>query len=71
MVREIFNSCSGNQMRDVFISEIETDDVNLAVQEFLVGAEVQWEKTKTETGAILFDINTDGLKQRVAFTEIR
>ena len=26
LVREIQNSCSGNQMRDVFFEEIETDD---------------------------------------------
>ena len=26
LVREIQNSCSGNQMRDVFFDEIETDD---------------------------------------------
>ena len=27
-VWEIFNKCSNNQMRDVFIDEIETDDLD-------------------------------------------
>ena len=26
MIWEIFNNCSGNQMRDVHIEEVETDD---------------------------------------------
>ncbi len=26
LIREIFNQCSGNQMRDVFASSVETDD---------------------------------------------
>ena len=70
MVREIFNSCSGNQMRDIFISEIETDDVDLSVQEFLIGTEVHCQKFEEANGTVIFDINTDGIKQRVAFTEI-
>jgi hypothetical protein len=57
-------------MRDVFISEIETDDTDISVQEFLVGTDVRCEKTKTDAGAVIFDINTDGINQRVTFTEI-
>ena len=26
LIREIFNLCSNNQMRDVFVSEVETSD---------------------------------------------
>jgi hypothetical protein len=67
MIREIFNECSGNQMRDVFIEEVQTDDLDLFVRQFLVGGTVSFEKTEKPDGAI-FDIETDRLKQRVTFT---
>ena len=35
VVREIENSCSRNQMRDVFFDEIETDDPLEAVRSLL------------------------------------
>lgn len=70
MVREIFNSCSGNQMRDVFIKEIETDDMDAVVQEFLTGNEVHYEKFVQDNGVVIFDINTDGMNQRVTFTAV-
>ena len=37
VVREIQNSCSGNQMRDVFFEEIETDDPEAWVRALLGG----------------------------------
>jgi hypothetical protein len=57
-------------MRDIFINEIETDDVDVSVKEFLVGKEVQCQKSENDKGAVIYDINTDGLIQRVTFTEI-
>ncbi|MHB9291058.1 hypothetical protein Holit_00130 [Hollandina sp. SP2] len=70
MVREIFNSCSNNQMRDVFIKEIQTDNVDLWVQEFLTGTQVRYEKHENPDGSIIFDIDTDGMMQRITFTEL-
>jgi hypothetical protein len=70
VIREIFNSCDNNRMRDVDIREIETDDVELSVQEFLKGRQVQCEKLVKNDGSVTFDINVDGLKQRVSFMEI-
>lgn len=70
MVREIFNSCSNNQMRDVFIKEIQTDTVDPWVQEFLTGTQVRYEKHENPDGAIIFDIDTDGMMQRITFTEL-
>jgi hypothetical protein len=55
-------------MRDVFITEIETDDVDLSVKEYLVGNEVQCEKIENGNGAVIFNINTDGINQRITFT---
>jgi hypothetical protein len=56
-------------MRDVFIKEIETDNVDHAVQEFLIGTQVQYEKQENSDGSVIFDIDTDGMKQRITFTE--
>jgi hypothetical protein len=70
MIREIFNQCSGNQMRDVFIEEIETDNPETAVQKYLIGKEVSCTKTVNEKGRIVFDITTDGMLQRISFTRV-
>ena len=40
VIREIFNKCSGNQMRDVFVSTVETDDPEGYVRDLLKGKEV-------------------------------
>ncbi|MDR2795377.1 MAG: hypothetical protein LBB47_01545 [Spirochaetaceae bacterium] len=68
MIREIFNLCSGNQMRDVFVSEIETDDLDSYVKQYLVGKEVSCEKSVNESGGAVYDIVTDELKQRLTFS---
>jgi hypothetical protein len=68
MIREIFNQCSGNQMRDVFIEEIETDDPDAVIQKYLTGQEVVCNKTVNDKGQIVFDVTTDGLQQRFSFT---
>jgi hypothetical protein len=57
-------------MRDVFIDEIETDDLDGAVQEYLVGEKVRWIKSENPSGGVVFDINTDGLVQRITFTAV-
>lgn len=68
LVREIFNLCSGNQMRDVFVSEIETNDTDEYITRFLTGGSVKYEKN-TEAASVIYDIEIDGLKQRLSFTE--
>lgn len=69
MIREIFNLCSGNQMRDVFVSEVETgalEDYVAAL--FKGGGTVNWEKSGGAGGAVIFDVERDGLKERLTFT---
>jgi hypothetical protein len=68
MIREIFNLCSGNQMRDVFVSEIETDDLDAYVKQYLVGKDISCEKSMNEDGGTVYDIVTDELKQRLTFS---
>ena len=68
LIREIFNLCANNQMRDVFVSEVETDDTDAAARVSCKGNEVTVEKTVREDGTILYDIVADGLHQRLSFT---
>ena len=70
LIREIFNECSRNQMRDVFISEIETDDIDKVVKEYTVGTVVTCEKTVVNDVTTVYDTVVDGIKQRLTFTEI-
>ena len=69
-VWEIFNECANNQMRDVFIDEIETDDPEAFVRNKFKDKNIVFEKTVLENGTILFDIDASGIKQRYSFTEI-
>jgi predicted RNA-binding protein len=69
-IREIFNNCDNSQMRDVQIQEVETGDVDAAVGEFCHGKKVTCEKFVKPDGTIIFEINADGLAQRVSYMEI-
>lgn len=69
-ITEIFNNCSGNQMRDVEISEIETDDIVKYLRGYLKNDEVELVRSEPENGVTVFDIDIEGLKQRFTFTEL-
>ena len=69
-VWEIFNECANNQMRDVFIDEICTDDPEKFVLDKFKGKEVSCEKSVLPDGSIVFDIMASGIRQRYTFTEI-
>lgn len=70
-VWEIFNLCSGNQMRDVFFEEIETEDLDQFIEYKFKGEEqFTYEKSVLEDGSIVYDIMTSRIKQRYTFTEI-
>ncbi|HIV23237.1 MAG TPA: hypothetical protein IAC80_04780 [Candidatus Merdiplasma excrementigallinarum] len=69
-VWEIFNLCANNQMRDVFIDEIETDDTDAYVRNKFKDKQITFEKTVLENGTIIYDINASGIKERLSFTEI-
>ena len=70
VIWEIFNHCPRNQMRDVFVEEIETEDPEMYVKSKFQGEEVSFEKTVLEDGTIIFDIVTSQIKQRCSFTEL-
>jgi hypothetical protein len=55
-------------MRNVDIREVETDDVDSVVKEFLSGKEVSCKKQVQPDGCVIFNIESDGLIQRISFT---
>ena len=70
LIWEIFNKCPRNQMRDVFVEELELDDPEEYIKNKFKGKEDSYEKTGLEDGTIIFDIITSQIKQRSSFTEI-
>ncbi|MCC8100924.1 MAG: hypothetical protein LIP11_01215 [Clostridiales bacterium] len=70
-VWEIFNQCPNNQMRDVFIDEVETGDTDEFLKNKFKGKEISWEKAVQPDGTIIYDIMASGIRQRYSFTEIR
>jgi hypothetical protein len=69
-VWEIFNKCPNNQMRDVFIEEIQCEDPEEYIRQKFADKVLQYDKTVQSDGTIVFDIVTSGIKQRYTFTEI-
>ena len=67
MVREIFNSCSNNQMRDVFFAEVETDDPVLYVQMLFEDKNAEIEPN-TSGDEVIVDVVSAGLRQRYSFS---
>lgn len=70
MIWEIFNSCSGNQMRDVHFEEVETDNPEGFVLSKFDDSELTWEFEQSTDGTLVYNLNSHGLRQRVSFTEI-
>ncbi|MDR1204347.1 MAG: hypothetical protein LBL26_02555 [Peptococcaceae bacterium] len=72
LTREIFNQCSGNQMRDVFIEERKFDDDALDefVRNYFAGENVSVERSDGGNGVTVFDIDIAGQRQRMTFCEI-
>ncbi|MDR0839762.1 MAG: hypothetical protein LBN99_09020 [Oscillospiraceae bacterium] len=72
LTREIFNKCSGNQMRDVFMEELELDDASLDAfaRGYFAGDNVKIERTDASPGVVVFDIDIADQRQRLTFCEI-
>lgn len=69
VIREIYNKCSGNQMRDVFFEEIETDNPASYVADIFQGYDISAEPEQP-LGTFTFNVEADGLRQRISLTEI-
>lgn len=70
LVREIPNLCRNNQMRDVFFSEIQTDDPVEYVRQFLKDTTVELSVDRKADGAVVIYAVADGLTQKFSFTPI-
>ena len=68
LIREIFNNCSGNQMRDVFVEEVTTDDPRAWLEAFLGEKQAQIEEFRADDGSVIFNVDIAGLRQRFSFT---
>lgn len=70
MVREIFNECANNQMRDVFFEELALDDTDVYIHTLFQEKQAQIEKSVSSDGAVQYDVEVAGLRQRFTFSEI-
>ena len=70
LVREIPNLCRNNQMRDVFFDEVETDDPETYVRQFLSKTSVEITAEKRSGGGTTVYAVADGLTQKFIFTPI-
>ena len=69
IVHEIFNSCSGNQMRDVYITEELVDDPEAYLKRKFAGdPDFSYEINRQDDTCIIFDVLSSGLRQRFGFT---
>ena len=70
VVREIANSCSRNQMRDVFFDEVETDDPEAYVRAQIRGDDVQLQVDTLRDGAVCIFVESAGMHQKFLFTPL-
>ncbi len=70
LVREIPNLCRNNQMRDIFFSEVETEDPLLYVKQYLKGKDITLSSEVREDGTVTVFAVCDGLTQKFIFTPI-
>jgi len=70
LVREIPNLCRNNQMRDIFFSEVQTDDPETYVRAFLKDAQTDLSVEKKTDGSVVIYAVADGLTQKFTFTPI-
>lgn len=72
VVHEILNECARNQMRDIFIEEIEIPEG--AYEDFIrtkhKDKELLMEREDLADGSVRYIVETSGIIQKYTFTEI-
>ena len=68
VIREIPNLCRNNQMRDVFVSEVETDDPVAWVRSMIAGRIDSITTDTREDGSLTVFVESAGLFQKFSFT---
>lgn len=70
LVREIQNSCSRNQMRDVFFEEINVKSPEEYVRNLVKGRDVELTSEPHADGGITIFASSGGVDQKFVFTPI-
>lgn len=70
MVRKIENECRRNQMRDVFVEEIEAPSPLEYVRSFVKGEGVKFTETPDSHGGVTITSEAEGLYQEFKFSPI-
>lgn len=70
LVREIPNLCPNNQMRDIFFDEVETEDPETYVRNFLKDSATEITTDTKQDGTVTVFAVADGLTQKFIFTPI-
>ena len=70
MVREIKNLCPNNQMRDIFFEEVQTDDPETYVRDFLKGKAVDVSCVHNKNGSTTVYADCDGLIKKFELTPL-
>ena len=70
VVREVENQCANNQMRDILVEEIETDDPVGWLRGFVKGRDVEMSVDKKENGDLTVFVTSGGVTQKFLFTKI-
>ena len=67
LVHEIKNHCPNNQMRDIFISEVDTDDPEGYVRGYLKGEITELDRLDRPDGVTIYAV-CDGLRHVFTFS---
>ena len=70
VIREIANSCPRNQMRDVFVDEIETEDPEAYIRGLIPDSSLRLEAQQLADGALCIYAETAGMFQKFLFTPL-
>lgn len=72
VVHEILNECARNQMRDIFIEEIEIPEEAFEsyIEKKHKDKELIMNREDLEDGSVRYTVETSGIIQKYTFTEI-
>ena len=70
VVREIFNMCDLNKMRDIFIEEKEVEDPDAYVKEYCEGKDASVEDVSKTDGTRIYYLNVSGMRHKFTFTQV-
>lgn len=68
VVHEVKNLCPNNQMRDVFIEEVETDDPEGYVRRQVKGSRVTLAREERADGSFVIRADADGVQHVYTFS---